>query len=137
MEIRKSIKQEENRQNGYIIMYNWLTVLPPAEAAMLAYLIDTEDICFTRDKEDPDYFECTANFISSKCVGWTNSNITTCLNNLENKNLIFIKNNRTNLGNSRFIKISRDGIAALKEQYNSKKDQLYKISTIKTNSPEN
>ena len=118
MEIRKpSIKQEENRQNKFIIVYDWLTVLPPAEAMMLAYLIDAEDICFTRDTHDLDYFKCTTNFIKSRCTGWSNSNITTCINNLEGKGLIFIKNKRTNSGNYRYIKINRAGIKSLKENY--------------------
>ena len=117
MEIRKSIKQEENKSNGYIILYDWLTVLPPAESAMLAYLIDAEDICFKRDDSDLDYFECTANFIRAKCIGWSDSNIKTALSNLENKNIIFIKNIRDNLGNSRYIKISREAISILKDKY--------------------
>lgn len=121
MTIKKSIKQEENKSNGFIIMYDWLLVLPPAEAAMLSYLIDAEDICTEHDSEDDEYFECTASFMMSRCVGWTNSNITTALNNLQAKNLIFIKNIRGNQGNPRFIKISRDGIKALKEQYALKK----------------
>lgn len=124
MEIKKSIKQEENRQNKFIVLYDWLTILPPNESAMLAYLIDAEDICYCRDKEDLDYFECTAGFIVSRCVGWSSSNITTALNNLQSKNLIFIKNVRTNVGNTRFIKISRQGISSLKEAYKNKKDQL-------------
>lgn len=123
MKIQKSIKQEENKGNGFIILYDWLLVLPPAEAAMLAYLIDAEDICSEHDDYDSDYFECTANFMMSKCVGWTQSNITTALNNLQSKNIIFIKNIRTNTGNPRYIKISRDGIRALKEQYELQKEK--------------
>lgn len=117
MNVYKSIKQGENQNNGFIILYDWLTALPPSEAAMLAYLIDAEDICDVHDDEDPDFFECTKNFITSRCVGWTQSNITTALNNLQEKNLIFIKNIRTNEGNPRYIKISRDGIESLKEKY--------------------
>ena len=117
MQIKKSIKQEENKSNGFIIMYDWLLELPPSEAAMLSYLIDAEDICSTRDENDTDFFECTANFMMKRCIGWTQSNITTALNNLEDKNLIMIKNIRTNTGNPRYIKISRDGISALKEKY--------------------
>ena len=123
MEIRKSIKQEENKLNNFIMVYDWLTILPPSEAIMLAYLIDAEDICFTRDDDDQDYFECTMSFIKSRCIGWTNSNITTSLNNLETKELIFIKNRRTNTGNFRFIKINRDKIRSLKEEYFSFKKE--------------
>lgn len=138
MEIRKSLKQEENVNSGFIMVYDWLLALPPSEAIMMAYLIDAEDICYTRDAEDLDFFECTVNFITSKCVGWTSSNINTCLNNLEEKNLIFVKNIRTNFGNSRFIKINRQGVKALKQQYIIKKKDMGdpKISrTIKIDSP--
>ena len=124
MEIRKSVKQEENVNSGFIMTYDWLLVLPPAEAIMMAYLIDAEDVCYARDAEDLDFFECTASFIMSKCVGWSTSNITTCLNNLEEKNLILVKNIRTNAGNSRFIKLNRQGLGALKEQYKLKKKEL-------------
>lgn len=120
MKIKKSIKQEENRSNGFIITYDWLMVLPPAESVMLAYLIDAEDIC-EEVEEYPGYFMCTSSFIQSRCVGWSNSNITTALNNLESKNIIFLKNKRSNEGNARCIHISRDAIKVLKDKYKSLK----------------
>lgn len=83
---------------------------------MLSYLIDAEDFVENRLRVDINYFECTNDFIKSLLSGWSDAEINSAQQKLEDRGLISILKVGVGKGclQHKFIKLNVDKIIELR-----------------------
>ena len=114
--INITFKKRLEQENNFIKLYKFTCSLPKEQAFMLSYLIDAEDFVENRLRSNPEYFECTNDFIKSLLSGWSDAEINTAQQKLQLDGYIdIVKVNMCGCRQHKFIKLNIEKICELKE----------------------
>ena len=123
-----SFKRQLEQDDSYFKLYKFTCQLPMKQSYMLSYLIDADDFVNYRLSDDIGFFMCCkANFINKMLTGWSDYQITSAINELENAGYIYKRVENIDGRNITYIKLNVEAINNLNAKYKNLNDQQQEI----------